>query len=89
MQRNKLSEGIAVDVTAADRIGNFALRLQFSNGFEREIDFERFLRASSHPQIREFLEPKKFAQFRLQDGELRWGDYDLCFSVADLYEGTI
>jgi hypothetical protein len=39
--------------------------------------------------IRAYLDPDRFAQFAIRDGDLMWGDYELCFPVADLYENTI
>ncbi|WP_404357410.1 hypothetical protein [Methylotuvimicrobium sp. KM1] len=30
-----------------------------------------------------------FADFRVEYGELIWGDYELCFPVIDLYRNTI
>ena len=31
------------------------------------------------------FDPVRFATFRIEYGELVWGDYDLCFPVIDLY----
>ncbi len=28
-------------------------------------------------------------KYNLDDGDLEWNDYDLCFPVADLYENNI
>jgi len=39
--------------------------------------------------IRAYLDPEKFKQFAVEYGDLHWNDYDLCFSIADLYEGRI
>ena len=39
--------------------------------------------------IREYLDAENFRKFTVEYGDLFWNDYDLCFSVADLYEGTI
>ena len=39
--------------------------------------------------IRKYLDEKKFKQYELDDGDLEWNDYDLCFPIADLYENTI
>jgi len=27
--------------------------------------------------------------FRLEDGDLVWGEYELCFAIADLYTGQL
>ena len=35
------------------------------------------------------MQPEKFQGFRVEHGDLVWGDYDLCFPVADLYRGKI
>ncbi|MFY9822925.1 MAG: DUF2442 domain-containing protein [Thermoanaerobaculia bacterium] len=82
----KLVEGVGVDVVQAEQTGAHQLRLIFSDGTERIVDFGPFLDSSAHPAIRSFLEQDRFASFRVEQGDLLWGDYDLCFPVADLYE---
>jgi hypothetical protein len=42
-----------------------------------------------HPDIRAWLDPDRFSKFRLEYGELVWGDYDLCFPVIDLNRNQI
>jgi hypothetical protein len=85
----KLVEGIGIDVVQAAHAGAHRLRLVFSDGAERVVDFGPFLHRSGHPAIRSFLDPDRFASFRLEHGDLVWGDYELCFPIADLYEGRI
>jgi hypothetical protein len=84
-----LSEGAIIEIKRAEYIGEYKLRLQFSDGQERLVDFEPFLLDSSNPLIRKYLDLEKFKQFTLEYGDLQWNDYDLCFPVADLYEGRI
>jgi len=85
----KLPEGAVVEICSAERTGDYALRLTFSDGAQRVVDFEPFLRGSRNPLISAFLDPAQFAKFSIKDGDLLWGDYDLCFPVADLYEGRL
>jgi len=85
----RLAAGINVDVTEAELAGAHRLRLDFSDGTQRVVDFGPFLRSSGHPEIRSFLEPEKFGSFRVEHGDLLWGDYEMCFPIADLYEGHI
>jgi hypothetical protein len=85
----KIVEGISVDIVRAEHAGAYRLRIVFDDGTERIVDFGPFLHNSSHPAIRAFLELDKFASFRIEHGDLLWGDYDLCFPIADLYEGRI
>ena len=84
-----LAEDAVIEVTGVEYISGYTLKLHFSDGFERNLDFEPFLRRSTNPMIRACLEPLKFANFRLEHGDLVWDDYDLCFPIADLYENKI
>jgi hypothetical protein len=85
----RLSEGTAIDIVRAEQVTDYKLRLSFSDGVERMVDFEPFLRRSRNPMIRAYLDPQKFANFTLEYGNLIWDDYGLCFPIADLYENTI
>ena len=55
----------------------------------RIVDFRPFLSSSRNPLIRAYLDPALFAQFTIKAGDIFWGDYDLCFPIADLYEGRL
>jgi hypothetical protein len=63
--------------------------LRFSDGRIVTVDFEPFLRRSRHPDVRKYLDPESFQSYRLEHGDLMWGDFELCFPIADLYEGRI
>lgn len=78
-----------INIVAAEPAGEFKLRLRFDDGMEQIVDFKPFLSRSQHPDIRAFLDPKRFAGFRLEYGELVWGDYELCFPVIDLYRNQL
>jgi hypothetical protein len=81
-----------LNIEHAEHIGgseSYILRLRFNDGTERELDFRRFLENSSNPLIGAYLKPELFATFRVKEGDLVWGDYELCFPVADLYDGRI
>ena len=84
-----LTENAVIFVEHAERVGDFRLRLRFNDGVVQIVDFGPFLRASRNPQIQAYLEPAKFSQFVVKDGDLMWGDYDLCFPIADLYEARL
>jgi hypothetical protein len=84
-----LSEDRVIEIVGAEQFSGYQLKLRFSDGVERIADFEPFLRSSRNPLIREYLKPEKFANFRLEYGDLVWDDYGLCFPVADLYENKI
>jgi hypothetical protein len=83
------TEDWVVDITRAEHAEEYRLRLWFSDGKEQVVDFEPFLRHSLNPMIRKYLEPERFQRFTVEHGDLFWGDYELCFPIADLYEGRI
>ena len=70
-------------------MGDYRLRLNFDDGTEQIVDFKPFLQQSIHPDIRAYLEPARFATFRIEYGDLVWGDYDLCFPIMDLYHNRL
>jgi len=78
-----------INIVTAEQVGDFRIRLQFDDGIEQTVDFKPFLTHSLHPDIRTWLDPARFATFRLEYGELVWGDYGLCFPVIDLYRNQI
>ena len=69
----------------AKYLGDYKLRVEFSDGRKQSIDFGPFLRQSLNPLIRKYLDVELFKQFTVAHGDLFWNDYDLCFPVADLY----
>lgn len=78
-----------LEIIDAQQVSSYKLRLNFDDGKDQVVDFEPFLTASRNPAIRAYLDPQRFSQFRIEHGDLVWGDYDLCFPIADLYEGQI
>ena len=78
-----------VHVQAVHQVRAYRLRIEFSDGQTREVDFEPFLRNATHPGICRYLQPRRFQQFAITDGVLQWNDFDLVFPMADLYAGVI
>lgn len=68
---------------------DYKLSIVFSNKKTQVVDFEPFLKQSSHSEVRKYLEKKYFKKFHIKDGDLMWGDYDLIFPIADLYKNQI
>jgi hypothetical protein len=66
-----------ISITAAERVGDCALKISFSDGAVRQVDFGQFLLSSANPQIRSYLDPARFANFRIVEGDLIWDDYGL------------
>lgn len=72
-------------IARAEHVEANTLRLSFSDGKQQVVDFKPFLKSSHHPDIKKYLDVRKFKKFHLEDGELMWGDYELLFPIMDLY----
>jgi len=84
-----LLEDMIIDIETAEYVESYQLRIQFSDGQERIVDFEPFLSKSLNPLIKKYLDLERFKNFTVEYGDLHWNDYDLCFPIADLYQGQI
>jgi hypothetical protein len=78
-----------IEVKSAKYIGDFAIRIYFSDGINRLVDFKPFLESSLHPSIRKYLDEPKFKEYQIIDGSLNWNDYDMIFPIDDLYHGKV
>jgi len=78
-----------INVVAAELAGDYRIRLTFDDGTAQVVDFKPFLQRSQHPDIRAYLDALRFAGFRIEYGELVWGDYELCFPLIDLYRNRL
>jgi len=76
-------------IDSAKYLSDYVIRIRFSDGKEKLVDFKPFLSKSLHPSIKKYLDEKKFSNFTLTDGNLNWNDYDLIFPLSDLYKGQI
>ena len=78
-----------IRVKSANYLSDFVIRIYFTDEAERVVDFKYFLKKSSHPAIKKYLDEEKFRSFEIIDGNLNWNDYDMIFPLQDLYEGSI
>lgn len=78
-----------ISVEKAEYVGDYKLELAFNDKTRQVVDFYPFLSSSLNPLIRKYLSPIEFSEFVIDEGDLEWNDYDLCFPVADLYENRI
>lgn len=78
-----------IAIKSAEYLEGYQLCLHFQDGVSRIIDFAPFLKQSTNPLIRQYLDIEKFKQFNITNGDLEWNNYDLCFPLADLYENRI
>ena len=88
-QTSMILEDQIIDIDSVEYVHAYQLRLKFSDGKQCLVDFEPFLRGSLNPLIRRYLDLERFKNFTVEYGDLYWDDYEMCFPIADLYEGHI
>ncbi len=76
-------------VDSAQCLSDFVIKIKFSDGTARLVDFKPFLSKSIHPSIKKYTDKNYFTNFKIIDGNLNWNDYDLIFPIWDLYNGKI
>ncbi len=67
----------------------FCLLVSFSDGTSREVDFGLFVKRCKLPDVVKYAKPNAFKRFRLVNGNVMWGDYEMIFPVEQLYQGKI
>ena len=78
-----------MEIKSVRYIGDYAIRIFFSDGSDKFVDFKPFLESSVHPSIRKYLDETKFKEYQIVDGNINWNDYELIFPIEDLFIGKI
>jgi len=77
-------------VTGAIYLHAYKVKITFSDGTSRVIDFGPFLKENPHPQWDKYNNIKHFKKFKIENGNLVWGrNWDLIFPVYGLYNGNL
>jgi hypothetical protein len=77
-------------VINAQYLGNFKIEIQFSDHTQKVVDFNEFLKTHKHPQFELYSNENNFTQFKIEGGNLVWGDnWDLIFPLSQLHNGLI
>lgn len=62
-------------IATIKHIGNYRLEVVYENGMVKIIDLENFLKSSTHPLIKKYLDVNLFSQVCLdKHGVPCWGD---------------
>jgi len=78
-----------LSIIEAIYVDDYRLELNFNDGKSVIVDFGPFLKSSSQPEIRKYLDRQSFRSFQIVEGDLDWNDFDLTFPISDLYENSI
>ena len=80
---------MVISIISAEYTGGYKVKLTFSDGVIREIDFAAFLNSAKNPMARKYLDKKLFRNFKIDYGDIIWNDYEMCFPIWELYDGKI
>jgi len=80
---------LVISVNKADYVGEYKIKLTFSDGLERLLDFSSFLNSAKNPMTKKYLDKQLFEKFSIIYGDIIWNDYEMCFPIWDLHEGKI
>jgi hypothetical protein len=78
-----------LEITEAKYVSDHKIRLIFNDGAVRVVDFGPFLAKARNPDTTDYRDLRRFKSFRIEDGDLIWGDMQMIFPIMDLYSGEI
>ena len=80
---------MVISIINAEYVGDYKIEFSFSDGIQKLIDFSDFLQKAKNPMTQKFLDKQLFKDFKIEYGDIIWNDYEMCFPIWDLHEGTI
>ena len=81
---------LTLQVVRAEYAGNVSLRIYFSDGTSRIVDFEPYILNHPHPQYNRYIKPANFKKFSIEHGNVVWGkNWDMAFPVDALHRGVL
>ena len=76
-------------VKEAKYVPRYKVAINFNDGARRVVDFGPFLKKATNPMLTKYRRLKEFKAFRIDHGDLMWGDFEMIFPIADLHDGKI
>ncbi len=78
-----------IEITSARYLKNYKIEFEFDDHSKTIVDFEPFLKQAKNPMLKKYLDLTEFKNFIVRDGDIDWNDYELCFPIADIYDGRL
>lgn len=80
---------MVISIIKAVYLEEYKIQFIFSDGMTRIIDFEGFLKNAKNPMAKKYLDKQSFINYSIEYGDIIWNDYEMCFPIWDLHEGSI
>ncbi len=78
-----------LSVVSAKYVNKLRLEVSFNDGLIQIIDFADFLQQTKLPDLKKFRKASSFKNFKIINGNVMWGDFEMIFPVEDLYKNKI
>lgn len=80
----------SISINKAEHLSDYKVKITFNDSTIKTIDFSDWLKKNSHPQYNKYKEVHYFKKFKIEMGNIVWGEnWDLIFPVFDLYKGKV
>lgn len=80
---------MVISINKAEYLGDYKIKLTFSDALEKVIDFYAFLTNARNPMTKKYLDKELFQKYTIEYGNIYWNDYEMCFPIWDLHEARI
>ena len=78
-----------LEIKEAKYVPRYKVDLRFNDGVRQVVDFAPFLRKATNPMFTKYRRLSEFKAFRVEEGDLIWGDMEMIFPIADLHRGEV
>lgn len=79
-----------ISIIKAEYAGDLSVKIVFNDNTSNIVDIGTFIKKHPHPQYNKYLEEKNFKKFKIDLGNIVWGNnWDLIFPIEQLYNGKI
>ena len=72
-------------VKAVNYLKDYVLEIKFNNAGTKNVDFETFLKKSSNPFVKKYIDKDNFLRFNVINGNVNGNNYDMIFPIKSLY----
>jgi len=74
-------------ITNAKYISDYKIEITFFDNTIKNIDLKKFLFKSKNPFVKKYRNLELFKQFRIDDGDICWGDNEFDINPVSIYRG--
>lgn len=78
-----------ISVISAKLIADLILNITFDDKHNIDVNFSNFLNQTKLPDLIKYRNKENFKKFKIINGNLIWGDYEMMFPLNSLYFNTL